>query len=92
MMADREIHSHHTLTGQGVYVLDDHEVVRRGLRQLLESNGLTVVGESASAREAGGAILALCPDLVIVDDDLPDGSGAGVCRAVAAENPLSDAC
>jgi DNA-binding NarL/FixJ family response regulator len=65
-------------------LLDDHEVVRRGLRHVLESEGLSVVGESASAREAIRRIPDLRPELAVIDDDLPDGSGAEVCRAVAA--------
>ncbi|SDM12513.1 response regulator transcription factor [Arthrobacter sp. ok362] len=87
MMADPENHQHRPLTGRGVYLLDDHEVVRRGLRQLVESNGLGIAGESGSAREAARRIPALRPDLVILDDDLPDGSGADVCRAIAVAAP-----
>lgn len=74
VMADPETCPNNTSTGRGVFLLDDHEVVRRGLRQLLESHGLNVVGESGSAREAVRRIPALRPDLVILDDDLPDGS------------------
>ena len=87
MMADPEMPPQHALTGRGVYLLDDHEVVRRGLRQLAESNGLSIVGESGSAREAVQRIPALCPDLAILDDGLADGSGADVCRSVAAASP-----
>jgi two-component system response regulator DevR len=87
MTADSEIHPRHPLTGRGLYLLDDHEVVRRGLRQLLVSDGLSIAGESGSASEALRHIPALGPELVIVDDDLPDGSGAGVCRAIAAVAP-----
>ena len=83
-MADRQLKSRYSSCGQTVYLLDDHELVRRGLRQLLEPEGFSIVGESGSARVAAREILALGPDLVILDDDLPDGSGAGVCRAVAA--------
>ena len=86
-MADPETRPNNTSTGRGVYLLDDHEVVRRGLRQLVEAHGLIVVGESGSAREAVRRIPALRPDLVILDDDLPDGSGAGVCRSLAAAEP-----
>ena len=86
-MADPENHSHNGFAGRGVYLLDDHEVVRRGLRQLIESNGLGVAGESGSAREAVRRIPALGPELVILDDDLPDGSGADVCHASAAADP-----
>ena len=84
MMADPEIPPPHPLTSRGVYLLDDHEVVRRGLRHLLESDGLSIAGESWSAREALRRIPALRPDLVILDDDLPDGSGVEVCRTLAA--------
>lgn len=87
MMAAQGTGPRHASTGQSVYVLNDEEVVRRGLRQLLESRGLTIAGESGSACEAVRRIPALRPDLVILDDDLPDGSGAGVCRAVAAADP-----
>ena len=86
-MADPLIHPQYPLTGRGVYLLDDHEVVRRGLRRLLESDGLSIAGESGSAREAVRRICALRPDLAILDEDLPDGSGAEVCRAVAAADP-----
>ncbi|MFF1254774.1 response regulator [Pseudarthrobacter sp. NPDC058329] len=87
MTADREIPLHHSSNGQSVYLLDNHELERRGLRQLLESNGIRVSGESGSAREAVRQIPALRPDLVILDDDLPDGSGAGVSSAIAAAVP-----
>ena len=69
---------------QSVYVVCGEELVRRGLRGLLEANGFTVSGESASVRLAIQRIPALRPDLVIIDDDLPDGSGAGLCRTIAA--------
>lgn len=87
MMAVQEARPRNPLTGQNVYILNDEEVVRRGLRRLLEAGGLSVVGESGSACEAVRRIPALRPDLVILDDDLADGSGAGVCRAIAAADP-----
>ena len=87
MMAEPEIHPPPPLAGRGVYLLDDHEVVRRGLRHLLESEGLSIAGESGSAHRAFRRIPALRPELVILDDDLPDGSGADVCRAIAAADP-----
>ena len=67
-----------------VYVVTGEELVGRGLRALLEVNGFDVAGESRSARQAARRIPALRPDLAIVDDDLPDGSGAGLCRTIAA--------
>ena len=66
-----------------VYLLDDHEVVRQGLRFLLESTGdIEVVGESGSAVEATARIPALRPDVAVLDARLPDGSGIEVCRAI----------
>ncbi|BCW71518.1 response regulator transcription factor [Arthrobacter sp. NicSoilB8] len=87
MMADPRIYPSATLAGRGVYLLDDHEVVRRGLRQLLESDGLSIAGESGSAGEAVRRIPALRPELVIIGDDFPGVSGADVCRAIAAAAP-----
>jgi DNA-binding NarL/FixJ family response regulator len=71
-----------------VFLLDDHEVVRRGLRDLLESDGdIEVVGESGSAVEATRRIPALRPDVAILDGRLPDGSGIDVCRDVRSLDP-----
>lgn len=68
-----------------VYLLDDHEVVRQGLRALLEAAGdIEVVGESGLAEEATARIPALRPDVAVLDARLPDGSGIEVCRAVRA--------
>ena len=71
-----------------VFLLDDHEVVRHGLRALLESAGdITVVGESGLAVEATSRIPALHVDVAVLDARLPDGSGIEVCRAVRAVDP-----
>ena len=71
-----------------VYLLDDHEVVRRGLRDLLEADGdIEVVGESGLAQEATRRIPALRPDVAVLDGRLPDGSGVDVCRDVRAQHP-----
>jgi two-component system, NarL family, response regulator DevR len=71
-----------------VYLLDDHEVVRRGLRELLEVEpDLDVVGESGSAQEAARRIPALRPDVMVLDGRLPDGSGVEVCRQVRSIDP-----
>jgi two-component system, NarL family, response regulator DevR len=68
-----------------VFLLDDHEVVRRGLVDLLQAAGdIEVVGESGSAQEATRRIPALRPDVAILDGRLPDGSGIDVCRDVRA--------
>ncbi|MEU4164055.1 response regulator transcription factor [Actinoplanes sp. NPDC026670] len=68
-----------------VFLLDDHEVVRRGLVDLLQADGdIEVVGESGSAQEATRRIPALRPDVAVLDGRLPDGSGIDVCRDVRA--------
>jgi len=71
-----------------VFLLDDHEVVRRGLRQLLEDAGdIEVVGESGSATEATSRIPALRPHVAVLDARLPDGNGIDVCRDVRSVDP-----
>jgi two-component system, NarL family, response regulator DevR len=71
-----------------VYLLDDHEVVRRGIRELLEAGGdIEVVGESGLAAEAAARIPALRPDVAILDGRLPDGSGIDVCREIRSRDP-----
>ena len=71
-----------------VFLLDDHEIVRRGIRELLESEGdIEVVGESGLAQEAIQRIPALRPDVAILDGRLPDGSGIDVCREVRSVDP-----
>jgi DNA-binding NarL/FixJ family response regulator len=71
-----------------VYLLDDHEVVRHGLRDLLEREGdIEVVGESGSAVDAEHRIPALRPDVAVLDARLPDGSGIDVCREIRSVDP-----
>ncbi|GAB2870144.1 response regulator transcription factor [Myroides odoratimimus subsp. xuanwuensis] len=71
-----------------VFLLDDHELVRRGLRDLLEDSGdIEVVGESGLAVEATSRIPALRPDVAILDGRLPDGSGIDVCRDIRSVDP-----
>ena len=71
-----------------VFLLDDHEVVRRGLVDLLEADGdIEVVGESGSALEAARRIPALRPDVAVLDARLPDGNGIDVCREVRSVDP-----
>ena len=74
-----------------VFLLDDHELVRRGLRDLVEQAGFEVVGEAATAAEGRVRILALRPQVAILDGRLPDGSGIDVCRDVRSADP-SIAC
>jgi two-component system response regulator DevR len=71
-----------------VFLLDDHEVVRRGLAELLGSQaGVRVVGEAATAAEALARIPAVQPDVAILDARLPDGSGIDVCRDIRSALP-----
>jgi len=71
-----------------VFLLDDHEVVRRGIAELLTQDGdIEIVGESGSAVEATHRIPALHPDVAILDARLPDGNGIDVCRDVRAVDP-----
>jgi DNA-binding NarL/FixJ family response regulator len=65
------------------FLMDDHEVVRQGVRALLESAGdIVVIGEAANATEALARIPALRPDVAILDVRVPDGNGIEVCREV----------
>jgi len=71
-----------------VFLLDDHEVVRTGLRALLESNDdIEVVGEAATVAEAMARIPPTAPDVAILDVRLPDGSGVEVCRDIRSRTP-----
>src|SRR3984957_10452402 len=72
----------------GVFLLDDHEIVRRGVRELLEAEpGIEVVGEAGTAASALARIPALRPDVAILDVRLPDGDGVSVCRDVRSRMP-----
>jgi two-component system response regulator DevR len=71
-----------------VFLLDDHEIVRQGLRALLESQpDLDVVGEATTAAEALARIPPLRPDVAVLDVRLADGDGVQVCREVRAADP-----
>jgi DNA-binding NarL/FixJ family response regulator len=71
-----------------VFLLDDHEVVRRGLRDLLEAEeDLEVVGEAGTAAEALRRIPATRPDVAVLDVRLPDGDGVEVCREIRSAHP-----
>jgi len=71
-----------------VFLLDDHEVVRRGVRDLLElEDDLVVVGEGATAAEALTRIPALRPQVAVLDVRLPDGDGVTVCREIRSRMP-----
>ncbi len=71
-----------------VFLLDDHEIVRRGIADLLEQeDGVTVVGEAGVATGAAEAIVLSGATVAVLDGRLPDGSGIDVCRDVKSERP-----
>ncbi|MET7859319.1 response regulator transcription factor [Streptomyces sp. NPDC005318] len=71
-----------------VFLLDDHEVVRRGLRDLLDAEpGIEVVGEASTAAQAVARGPALRPDVAVLDIRLPDGDGITVCRELRSRMP-----
>ncbi len=71
-----------------VFLLDDHEVVRRGVADLLESAGdIEVVGEAATAAQAMARVPALMPQVAVLDVQLPDGNGVVVCRDLLSALP-----
>ena len=71
-----------------VFLLDDHEVVRRGLREMVDAEGdLQVVGEASTADEALARIPPTHPDVAVLDVRLPDGNGVEVCREVRSRHP-----
>jgi two-component system, NarL family, response regulator DevR len=71
-----------------VFLLDDHEIVRRGLVDLLSSTGdIVVVGEAATAGEALRRIPAARPNVAVLDARLPDGNGIDVCRDIRSALP-----
>ena len=71
-----------------VFLLDDHEIVRRGVRDLLEAEpGITVIGEAGTAAAALARVPALKPDVAVLDIRLPDGDGVTVCRDLRSKMP-----
>ncbi|MEV8219329.1 response regulator transcription factor [Microbacterium sp. NPDC077391] len=71
-----------------VFLVDDHEVVRRGVAELLASQpDMELVGEAATCREALGRVAATLPDVAVLDVQLPDGNGAELCREIRQRHP-----
>jgi DNA-binding NarL/FixJ family response regulator len=71
-----------------VFLLDDHEVVRRGVHELLSlDDDIEIVGEAGTAAEALTRIPATRPDVAVLDVRLPDGSGVEVCREIRSAHP-----
>ncbi|MBM9620418.1 response regulator transcription factor [Streptomyces zhihengii] len=70
-----------------VFLVDDHEVVRRGVHELLSGEAdIEVVGEAGTAADALVRIVATAPDVAVLDVRLPDGSGVEVCREIRSQN------
>jgi len=71
-----------------VFLVDDHEIVRRGIAELIDrESDLEVVGEASTVREALARVGATRPDVVVLDVRLPDGSGIDLCRAIRSAHP-----
>jgi two-component system response regulator DevR len=71
-----------------VFLLDDHEIVRRGVADVLETDpGISVVGEAKDAAGALARVPALRPDVAVLDIRLPDGDGVTVCRELRSRMP-----
>ncbi len=71
-----------------VFLLDDHEIVRRGLRDLLEAEGdIEVVGEASTQEQAVGRVHALNPDVAVLDVRLQEGNGVEACREIRSLHP-----
>jgi len=71
-----------------VFLVDDHEVVRQGVRSLLEASGdLEVVGEADSVETGLARILAVRPQVAVLDVRLPDGNGVELCREIRSRLP-----
>ncbi len=78
----------HGKAGVKVFLLDDHEIVRRGVRDMLEAEpDITVIGEAGTAESALARIPALMPDVAVLDVRLPDGDGVTVCREIRSRYP-----
>jgi DNA-binding NarL/FixJ family response regulator len=71
-----------------VFLLDDHEIVRRGVKDMLEAEpDIVVIGEAGTAESALARIPALRPDVAVLDVRLPDGDGVSVCREIRSRMP-----
>jgi len=74
--------------GIRVFLVDDHEIVRRGIADLLNAEpDIDVVGEASTAAQAIGRLAATVPDVAVLDVRLPDGNGIDVCRDIRSQHP-----
>ena len=74
--------------GTRVFLVDDHEIVRRGIADLLNAEpDIDVVGEASTAAQAIGRLAATVPDVAVLDVRLPDGNGIDVCRDIRSQHP-----
>jgi two-component system response regulator DevR len=75
-----------------VFLLDDHDIVRKGVRALLESAGdIEIVGEASTLSDARRLVPTLAPDVLVLDVELPDGSGLDLCRDLKLLSPVTHA-
>src|SRR5215831_4172228 len=72
-----------------VLIVDDHDLFRTGLRNLLEEQGVNVVGEAATGEEAVRAVSRTTPDVVVMDLNMPGMSGVDATRHITADAPLT---
>jgi two-component system, NarL family, response regulator DevR len=71
-----------------VFLVDDHEIVRRGVGQVIDADpGLEVVGESGSVRGTLERVAVTAPNIVVLDVRLPDGNGIDLCRSILSAHP-----
>jgi two-component system, NarL family, response regulator DevR len=71
-----------------VFLLDDHDIVRKGVRALLEAEGdIEIVGEASTVADARRLVPALAPRVLVLDDELPDGSGLDLCHDLRLLSP-----
>ncbi len=71
-----------------VFLVDDHEIVRRGIADIIDAErDFEVVGEASTAQQALWRVAATLPDVVVLDVRLPDGSGIDVCRSILSAHP-----
>jgi DNA-binding NarL/FixJ family response regulator len=79
----------HEVESLRVVIVDDHDLFRTGLRNLLEEQGVLIVGEAAGGAEAGKIVRELAPDVVVMDLNMPGMGGVDATRHITAIAPLT---